>query len=95
MNQAQRPVANPPEEIVPTPVSDEVHVAVDVRILLLPSAYTPVAINCRLAAIFIDGSVGITVMVRKSGVIATISIVLPEIPPEVAVIVEAPGATSG
>lgn len=46
---SSRPVAKPADEILATVVAEDVHVALAVRLLLLPSEKVPVAVNCTVA----------------------------------------------
>ena len=84
------PVANPEALIVATPVKSDIHMTELVRFLVVvPSLYVPVAMNC---------SVPPTAIVGFSGVIAievrltTLSCVEPLMPPEVAWMVVVPAA---
>jgi len=55
---AATPVAKPPVLIVATLVLDELHVTVVVRFCVVPFEYVPVAVNCCVAPILIDGFAG-------------------------------------
>lgn len=76
--------------IVATAVLDEVQVTLAVMFWLVLSAYKPVAVNCGLVPGAAEGLVGVTVIDTNGFVM--VSVVVPEIDPEVAVIVEAPAA---
>ena len=76
-------VARPVLLIVATVVDEEFHVAVPVRFCVVPSLKVPVAVNCSVFPIAIEGFVGATAMdASVAGV--TVSVVLPETEPEVA-----------
>ena len=52
------PVASPVEPIVATAVFEEDQVAVFVKSFVLPSLNEPVAVNCHVAPVWIDGVAG-------------------------------------
>jgi hypothetical protein len=87
------PVARPAEEIVATEVVADTQVAWLVRSCVLVSEYVPVAVNCFVVPLAIDGLAGVTaidtsvaaVTVNVSGGLVT--------PPNAAVICEMPVAT--
>jgi hypothetical protein len=54
------PVANPAALIVAVAVFDELQVAVLVRFWVVPSLKVPVAVNCCVAPLVIDGFAGVT-----------------------------------
>jgi hypothetical protein len=54
------PVAKPAELIVATPVVPDTHVACVVRFCVLVSEYVPVAVNCCVSPLAIDGLTGVT-----------------------------------
>jgi hypothetical protein len=77
---------------VATPVSDELQVADAVKSWVVLSEYVPVAVNCCFVPRAMLGLVGVTAMdTRMAGV--TVSVVVPLILPDVAVIVADPVAT--
>src|SRR6266851_8681541 len=77
-------VARPAVLMVATPAAaDELHVAVLVRFWVLPSLYVPVAVNCCVLPLAIDGFAGVTAM-ETSVAAVTVRVVLPETAPEVA-----------
>ena len=76
-------VARPVVLIVATVEEEEFHVAVLVRFCVVPSLKVPVAVNCWVFPIAIEGFAGVTA--RDASVAgATVSVVLPETEPEVA-----------
>jgi hypothetical protein len=80
---AATPVANPPVVIVATLVVSEVHVAVLVRFCVELSEKVPVAMNCFVALLAIDGFAGVTVIDTSVGAV-TVSSVVPSTAPEAA-----------
>jgi hypothetical protein len=76
-------VARPAVLMVATPAADELHVAVLVRFWVLPSLYVPVAVNCCVLPLVIDGFAGVTAMETRVAAV-TVRVVLPETAPEVA-----------
>jgi len=87
------PVANPCVPavllIVANVVFDEFHVAVAVRFCVEPSLNVPVAVNCCVAPLVIEGFAGVTA-IDCSVAAVTVSNVEPEIDDDVAVMVEVP-----
>src|SRR5580765_4337287 len=79
--------------IVATPVSDEAHVTDVVRFWVLPSLKVPVAVNCWVPLMPIEGFGGVTANDCNVGGGVTVSTVEPVIVPEVALIVVVPAAT--
>ena len=76
-------VAKPVVLIVATVEEEEFHVAVLVRFWVVPSLKVPVAVNCWVFPMAIEGFAGVTAMdASVAGV--TVSVVLPETEPEVA-----------
>ena len=69
--------------IVATVEEEEFHVAVLVRFWVVPSLNVPVAVNCSVFPMAIEGCVGVTAM-DASVAGATVSVALPETEPEVA-----------
>jgi hypothetical protein len=67
-------------------------VAVDVRSLVLPSVYVPVALNCWVVPSAIDGFCGARA-IDASVAWVTVSVLLPDIEPDVAVMCAVPVAT--
>jgi hypothetical protein len=85
------PLARPAALIVATLVFDEVRVAELVRFWVLPSEYVPVAVNCWVVPLGIDGFAGVTpIDTNTAG--PTVKVVLPVTPPDVALIWEVPSA---
>src|SRR2546425_6840954 len=78
--------------IVATPGLDELQVTWVVRSCIVLSQKVPVAVNCRVVPFAMLGVVGVTVIVDRVAAV-TVSVVLPETPPNVAVIVVVPAAT--
>src|SRR5688572_12486877 len=78
-------------EIVATPSSADDHVTESVTSCVEVSVYVPVAVNCRVVPFALLGSAGVTSM-DTSVAAVTVSVVEPEIGPEVAVIVVGPTA---
>jgi hypothetical protein len=76
-------LAKPAVLIVATPVAEELQVAVLLRFCVLPSLYVPVAVNCWVLPLAIDGFIGVTA-IDTSVAAATVSVVLPETVPELA-----------
>jgi hypothetical protein len=67
----------------------ELHVTVLVRFCVVPSLKVPVAVNCCVAPLAIDGFAGVTA-IDCSVAAVTVRTVEPLIPPDVALIVEVP-----
>jgi hypothetical protein len=70
-------VANPAFEIVATPAAEELHVAVPVRFCVLPSLYVPVAVNCCVCPLAIDGAAGVMAILCKTTEEATVNVAAP------------------
>ncbi len=83
------PVARPPVLIVAVVVVPDDHVTVDVRFCVLLSLKVPVAVNCCVAPLPIDGVAGVTVIDCRVAAV-TVSKVEPLIEDDVALIVEVP-----
>jgi hypothetical protein len=84
-------VARPFASIDAIAVFDEVHVTDCVRFSVEPSVSVPIAVNCCVRPWAKVGSAGVTVMdATTAGV--TVSVVLPLMPPSVAVMVDMPVA---
>jgi hypothetical protein len=83
------PLARPAALIVATVVVPEVQVTVDVKFCVVPSLNVPVAVNCWVAPLAIDGFAGVTA-IDCSVAAVTVRTVEPLIPPDVALIVEVP-----
>ena len=86
---AETHVARPLLLIVATDVFDEVQVTCMLTSWLVPSEYLPVAINCWVVPAGMLGAAGVTVMEDRVAEV-TVRVVLPEILPEVAVMVAVP-----
>ena len=82
-------VTRPLLSIVATAVSDELQATWVVISLVVPSEYVPVACSCISVWKDKNGLAGITVM-KARGTAVAVRVVLPEIIPEVAVIVVVP-----
>jgi hypothetical protein len=76
-------VASPAVLIVATVAAEELHVAVLVRFCVLASVYVPVAVNCCVLPLAIEGVAGVTAIDTNVAAV-TVSVVLPETVPEVA-----------
>ena len=83
------PVARPVAVIVAIEVVLELHVTVLVRFCVVPSLNVPVAVNCSVAPLVIDGFAGVTAIDCNVAAV-TVNTVEPLIVPDVAVIVEVP-----
>jgi methylglyoxal synthase len=83
------PVARPAALIVAVVVVPDDHVTLDVRFCVLPSLNVPVAVNCWVAPLVIEGFAGVTA-IDCSVAAVTVSKVEPLIAPDVALIVEVP-----
>ena len=84
-------VARPTLFILTTEEFDEAHETCVVISWLVPSEYAPVAVNCRVSPEDTLELAGVTDMVERVTAV-TARAVLPEIPPEVAVMVLGPAA---
>jgi len=83
------PVASPELLIVATHVREEDHDTRDVMLLVLPSEYIPVAVNCFFAPLEMDGLTGVTLMDCSTGLV-TVKVAEPEMLPETALTVDVP-----
>src|SRR5271163_1345066 len=83
------PEASPTALIVAMAVVPELQVTVEVRFCDVPSLNVPVAVNCCVAPLVIDGFAGVTA-IDCSVAAVTVRSVEPEIDDDVAVIVEVP-----
>jgi hypothetical protein len=83
------PLARPPVLIVAMVVVPEVQVTVDVKFCVVPSLNVPVAVNCWVAPLAIDGFTGVTAIDCRVAAV-TVRVVEPLIAPDVALIVEVP-----
>src|SRR5262249_61331522 len=66
--------------MVAVPVTDEAHVTDVVRFWVLPSLNVPVAVNCWVAPLAIDGFAGVTASDVNVGVGVTVTIAVTEMP---------------
>src|SRR5581483_623071 len=90
---AATPVASPAVVIVATEVVPDAHVTWLVTFCVLLSVYVPVAVNCCVVPLAIDGFAGVTAIdCNAAGV--TVSTVEPFTAPKVALIVLVPVATA-
>jgi hypothetical protein len=78
------PLAKPVLLIVPTEVLEEVQLTEFVRFWVLPSLYLPVAVNCCVLPLAIDGFVGVTAIDDSTVAAVTFNVVEPVTEPEVA-----------
>ena len=83
------PVAKPPVVIVATLVVSEFHVTVLVMSCVLESVYVPVAVNCCVKLLTIEGFTGVTLIETRVAAV-TVRVVEPLTLPEVALIVDVP-----
>src|SRR6202041_2628092 len=83
------PVATPVALIVAMDVAPEAHVTLEVRFWVVPSLNVPVAVNCCVAPLVIDGFAGVTA-IDCSVAAVTVRTVEPLMDDDVAVIVEVP-----
>jgi hypothetical protein len=83
------PLASPEALIVAVVVVPDDHVTVDVRFCVEPSLNVPVAVNCCVAPLAIDGFAGVTAIDCNVAAV-TVSKVEPLMDDDVAVIVEVP-----
>src|SRR5277367_3847196 len=83
------PLARPDALIVAVEVVPELHVTVPVKFCVEPSLNVPVAVNCWVAPLVIDGFAGVTAIDCRVAAV-TVSNVEPEIDDDVAVMVEVP-----
>ena len=77
--------------MVPTDVTEELHVTDDVRFCVLLSEKVPVAVNCWVVPKATTVYVGVTAIDTSVGL--TVRVVEPEMLPDVAVIIVVPGDT--
>src|ERR1700733_12704487 len=87
------PLARPAALIVAMVVVPEVQVTLDVRLCVVPSLNVPVAVNCWVAPLAIDGFTGVTAIDCRVAAV-TVRVVEPLIAPDVAVMVEVPTAAA-
>jgi hypothetical protein len=85
--------ANPPAVMVATAVVPDAHVTEAVRFCVLLSLYVPVAANCCVSPLTIDGLAGVTA-IDCSVAPVTVSKVEPTTDPDVALMVLVPTATA-
>src|ERR1700730_3634515 len=86
------PRANPAVLIVATPAAEELHVEVLPRFCVLPSVNVPVAVNCWVLPLAIDGFTGVTA-IDTSVAAVTVRLTPGEVTPlERAVIITGPPA---
>ena len=85
------PVARPTALIIATAAFEETHVTELVRLWVLPSEYVPVAANCCVVPLAIDGFAGVTA-IDTNAAGPTVRLVLPVTTPKVALIWELPWA---
>ncbi len=86
-------VARPPVVIVATLVVTELQVALLVRSCVLKSEKVPVAVNCCVNPLAIEGLAGVTAIEVKVGA-TTVRVVEPVTPESVALMLEVPVATA-
>ena len=85
--------ANPPALIVAVAVVPETHVTEAVRFCVLLSLYVPIAVNCCVRPLAIDGLAGVTAIDCNVAAV-TVSTVEPTTDPDVALTVLVPTATA-
>ena len=85
--------ARPVMQIVATATFDEVQATVPVRFWVVPSVNVPVAVNCCVRPLAMDGLPGVTAIDVTTAAV-TVSVVVPLTLPEVAVIVDEPVANA-
>ena len=78
------PLAKPVLLMVATEVFEEPQVTEFVRFCVLPSLYVPVAANCCVPPLAIDGFVGVTAIDDNTAAAVMVSVVEPVIEPEAA-----------
>jgi hypothetical protein len=92
---AATPVASPVFDIVALLAFDELHVAEPVIFCVVLSEYVPVAVNCCVALVVMLGLAGVTAIDTSVAVwVVIVNVAVPEILPDVAVIVVVPAATA-
>lgn len=89
---AATPVANPLALMVATLVVTELHATEPVKFCVELSEKVPVAVNCCVAFLAIEGFAGVTAIDTNVGAV-TVSVVVPLTDPETALIVLVPAAT--
>jgi hypothetical protein len=89
---APTPEARPAELMVATPVFVELQVTEAVRFWVVPSLKVPVAVNCSVSPLAIEGFVGVTLM-EASVAAVTVRVVVPVTLPETALMVADPAPT--
>ena len=91
---AATPVASPLDAIVATPVEDEVQLALEVRLAVVPSLYRPVAVNCSVDPLPTAGLAGVTAIEASVAAdLVTVTMVEPLAAPAFAAMLLAPGAS--
>jgi hypothetical protein len=85
-------LAKPAMLMVATVVTEELHVTEEVRFCVLPSVYVPVAANCWVLPGGIVALAGVTTIEVSCGGV-TVSVVLPEMLPEMAMMIVEPVPT--
>src|SRR5438046_682005 len=88
-----KPFDPPALLILTTEGVDELQVTEVVRFWVLESLKVPVAVNCRVSPSGRPGLAGVTAIVDRVAAV-TVSVVFPETPPKVAVIVMGPPAAT-
>jgi hypothetical protein len=83
------PIASPEPATLAIPLADELQVTEFVRSWELPSLKTPLAVNCWVVPAAMDADPGRT-LIETSVAAVTFSVVEPETPPELAVIIVLP-----
>ena len=89
---AATPVARPLLLTVAVGVLDEVHVTCVVIIWVVESEYVPVAVNCWMLPAAMLAVAGVTAIEDSVAAAVTVRVAVPEILPEVALMVEVPAA---
>jgi hypothetical protein len=86
------PVARPPAATLAIELFEEAHVTLEVRFCVLELLYVPMAVNCWVVPLGIEGLVGVTAMDTRVGGV-TVSVVDPLIPPNAALMPDVPAVT--
>ena len=86
------PVANPPLDMVAAEVSEDDQVTLEVMFWVVRSEYRPVAVNCWVSPAAMEATAGVTLMLTNSAG-RTVKAAVPEMRPDVAVMVVAPSPT--
>jgi len=86
-------VAIPDADIVAAAVFDELQLAAPVRSFVEPSLYCPVAVNCCVSPLAMEGAAGVTAIDTNDAVV-TVKVAVPTSDPEVAVMLLVPCATA-